>query len=44
MAKPLNDFIVLGGAGFIGSAFVRELNKRGIRAVVFDLCRKAGKP
>jgi dTDP-glucose 4,6-dehydratase (EC 4.2.1.46) len=25
---------VLGGAGFIGSAFVRELNKRGIRPIV----------
>jgi len=34
---------VLGGAGFIGSAFVRELNKRGIRPLVVDLLTYAGR-
>ncbi|MEM4001640.1 MAG: dTDP-glucose 4,6-dehydratase [Saccharolobus sp.] len=34
---------VLGGAGFIGSAFVRELNKRGIRPIVIDLLTYAGR-
>jgi dTDP-glucose 4,6-dehydratase len=34
---------VLGGAGFIGSAFVRELNKRGIRPIVVDLLTYAGR-
>ncbi|ADX81808.1 NAD-dependent epimerase/dehydratase family protein [Sulfolobus islandicus] len=29
--------MVLGGAGFIGSAFVRELNSRKIKPLVFDL-------
>ncbi|QXJ34837.1 dTDP-glucose 4,6-dehydratase [Saccharolobus shibatae] len=35
--------MVLGGAGFIGSAFVRELNKRGIRPLVYDLLTYAGR-
>ena len=35
--------IVLGGAGFIGSAFVRELNKRGLSPLVFDLLTYAGR-
>lgn len=35
--------IVVGGAGFIGSAFVRELNKRGIRPLVVDLLTYAGR-
>lgn len=35
--------VVLGGAGFIGSAFVRELNKRGIRPIVIDLLTYAGR-
>jgi len=34
---------VLGGAGFIGSAFVRELNKRGIKPLVIDLLTYAGR-
>jgi dTDP-glucose 4,6-dehydratase (EC 4.2.1.46) len=34
---------VLGGAGFIGSAFVRELNRRGIRPIVVDLLTYAGR-
>jgi len=34
---------VLGGAGFIGSAFVRELNKRGIKPLVVDLLTYAGR-
>jgi dTDP-glucose 4,6-dehydratase len=34
---------VLGGAGFIGFAFVRELNKRGIRPLVVDLLTYAGR-
>jgi len=34
---------VLGGAGFIGPAFVRELNKRGIRPLVVDLLTYAGR-
>ena len=34
---------VLGGAGFIGSAFVRELNKRGIKPIVIDLLTYAGR-
>jgi dTDP-glucose 4,6-dehydratase len=34
---------VLGGAGFIGSAFVRELNKRGIKPIVVDLLTYAGR-
>ncbi|MCG2871591.1 MAG: dTDP-glucose 4,6-dehydratase [Sulfolobales archaeon] len=34
---------VLGGAGFIGSAFVRELNKRGIKPSVVDLLTYAGR-
>ncbi|WP_016730708.1 dTDP-glucose 4,6-dehydratase [Saccharolobus islandicus] len=34
---------VLGGAGFIGSAFVRELNKRGIRPIIIDLLTYAGR-
>ncbi|EWG06358.1 MAG: NAD-dependent epimerase/dehydratase [Candidatus Aramenus sulfurataquae] len=37
------NFVVLGGAGFIGSAFVRELNRRGIRPVVFDALTYAGR-
>ncbi|AOL17290.1 dTDP-glucose 4,6-dehydratase [Sulfolobus sp. A20] len=37
------NFVVLGGAGFIGSAFVRELNKRGIRPYVFDALTYAGR-
>lgn len=36
--------MVLGGAGFIGSAFVRELNRRGFRPLVFDLLTYAGRP
>ncbi|ADL19067.1 DTDP-glucose 4,6-dehydratase [Acidilobus saccharovorans 345-15] len=35
---------VLGGAGFIGSAVVRELNRRGMRPLVFDLLTYAGRP
>jgi dTDP-glucose 4,6-dehydratase len=35
--------VVLGGAGFIGSAFVRELNKRGIKPFVIDLLTYAGR-
>ena len=35
--------MVLGGAGFIGSAFVRELNARGVRPLVFDLLTYAGR-
>ncbi|MFP3287941.1 MAG: dTDP-glucose 4,6-dehydratase [Acidilobus sp.] len=34
---------VLGGAGFIGSAVVRELNSRGVRPLVFDLLTYAGR-
>lgn len=34
---------VLGGAGFIGSAFVRELNKRGIKPIVVGLLTHAGR-
>lgn len=35
--------MVLGGAGFIGSAFVRELNSRKIKPLVFDLLTYAGR-
>ncbi|QXJ28689.1 dTDP-glucose 4,6-dehydratase [Saccharolobus shibatae B12] len=35
--------MVLGGAGFIGSAFVRELNLRKIKPLVFDLLTYAGR-
>ncbi|MEM1627342.1 MAG: dTDP-glucose 4,6-dehydratase [Sulfolobaceae archaeon] len=35
--------MILGGAGFIGSAFVRELNVKGIRPLVFDLLTYAGR-
>ncbi|QIW24516.1 dTDP-glucose 4,6-dehydratase [Sulfolobus sp. S-194] len=35
--------MVLGGAGFIGSAFVRELNKRGIKPLIYDLLTYAGR-
>jgi dTDP-glucose 4,6-dehydratase len=34
---------VLGGAGFIGSAFVRELNGRGVRPLVIDALTYAGR-
>jgi len=37
------EVAVLGGAGFIGSAFVRELNKRGIKPLVIDLLTYAGR-
>ncbi len=37
------EFVVMGGAGFIGSAFVRELNKRGISPIVFDALTYAGR-
>ncbi|MCY0860791.1 MAG: dTDP-glucose 4,6-dehydratase [Sulfolobaceae archaeon] len=37
------NFVVLGGAGFIGSAFVRELNKRGVKPIVFDALTYAGR-
>lgn len=35
--------IIIGGAGFIGSAFVREVNKRGIKPIVVDLLTYAGR-
>jgi dTDP-glucose 4,6-dehydratase len=35
--------LVLGGAGFIGSAFVRELNKHNIEPMVYDLLTYAGR-
>ncbi|MBB5255011.1 dTDP-glucose 4,6-dehydratase [Sulfurisphaera ohwakuensis] len=35
--------IIIGGAGFIGSAFVREVNRRGIKPVVIDLLTYAGR-
>ena len=35
--------IVVGGAGFIGSAFVRELNRRGIKPLVIDFLTYAGR-
>jgi dTDP-glucose 4,6-dehydratase len=34
--------LVLGGASFIGSAFVRELNKHNIEPIVYDLLTYAG--
>ncbi|MFP3242920.1 MAG: dTDP-glucose 4,6-dehydratase [Caldisphaera sp.] len=34
---------ILGGAGFIGSAFVRELNNRNIKPLVIDLLTYAGR-
>jgi len=42
MRKKLRKIIVTGGAGFIGSAFVRLLVKRGFRPVVIDKLTYAG--
>ncbi|WP_292319529.1 dTDP-glucose 4,6-dehydratase [Caldisphaera sp.] len=36
-------FLVLGGAGFIGSAVVNELHVRGIKPLVFDKLTYAGR-
>ncbi|BDB98144.1 dTDP-glucose 4,6-dehydratase [Saccharolobus caldissimus] len=36
-------FMILGGAGFIGSAFVRFLNSLGFRPLVFDLFTYSGR-
>jgi len=37
MRKPVRKILVTGGAGFIGSAFVRNLVNRGMRPVVVDV-------
>ncbi|MCI2414728.1 MAG: dTDP-glucose 4,6-dehydratase [Candidatus Aramenus sp.] len=39
----MDNVVVLGGAGFIGSAFVRELNKQGVKPLVFDALTYAGR-
>lgn len=42
MRKKLHKILVTGGAGFIGSAFVRLLVKRGFRPIVIDKLTYAG--
>src|SRR4051812_34287334 len=44
MTKCSNSevFVVSGGAGFIGSAFVRQMSVRGNRVVVLDKFTYAG--
>ncbi|QKR00838.1 dTDP-glucose 4,6-dehydratase [Metallosphaera tengchongensis] len=39
----MDNLVVLGGAGFIGSAFVREVNRRGVTPTVFDALTYAGR-
>ncbi|MHB1265157.1 MAG: dTDP-glucose 4,6-dehydratase [Gemmatimonadaceae bacterium] len=41
---PPHSLLVTGGAGFIGSAFVREALARGSRVVTFDKLTYAGSP
>jgi dTDP-glucose 4,6-dehydratase len=42
MRKKLSKILVTGGAGFIGSAFVRLAVKKGYQVVVVDRLTYAG--
>ena len=42
MKKTKNKILVTGGAGFIGSEFVRFITKKGYKAVVIDSLTYAG--
>lgn len=42
MSRTFTDYLVTGGAGFIGSHFCREAARRGARVTVFDNLSRRG--